>query len=86
MSGSQTKRLPLVLFGIYLLLYGGFIVINLFATDLMELTPFAGVNLAIWYGFGLIVAAILLAFIYGVTGADANETSNEVPEKKEVSK
>ena len=31
----------------------------------MEATPLAGVNLAIWYGFGLIVAALVLALIYG---------------------
>lgn len=86
MSDSQTHRLPLVLFGIYLLLYGGFIVINLFATDLMELTPFAGVNLAIWYGFGLIIAAVLLAFIYGVAGSKADETTDADSENGEVSK
>ncbi len=86
MSDSQTNRLPLVLFGIYLLLYAGFIAINLFATELMELTPFAGVNLAIWYGFGLIVAAILLAFIYGVTGSRHDAQANEAAENKEASK
>ena len=31
----------------------------------MEVLPFAGVNLAILYGFGLIIAAVLLALIYG---------------------
>ncbi len=85
MSESRTHRLPLVLFGIYLLLYGGFIAINLYATDLMELTPFAGVNLAIWYGFGLIIAAVLLAFIYGVAGSKANDASDADPENGEVS-
>ena len=33
--------------------------------ETMDATPLAGVNLAIWYGFGLIVAAIVLALIYG---------------------
>ncbi len=84
MPGSQTKRLPLVLFGIYLLLYGGFIVINLFATELMELTPLAGVNLAIWYGFGLIIAAIILAFIYGIAGADQSDSPGDTAEQQEV--
>ena len=36
-----------------------------FSPDAMEMTPLAGVNLAIWYGFGLIVAAIVLALVYG---------------------
>ena len=36
------------------------------APSIMELTPWAGVNLAIWYGFALIVAAFVLALLYGV--------------------
>ena len=31
----------------------------------MEWTPVAGINLAILYGFGLIVAALVLALLYG---------------------
>lgn len=32
----------------------------------MEMTPIKGVNLAILYGFGLIVAAFVMAMIYGL--------------------
>jgi uncharacterized membrane protein (DUF485 family) len=53
------------LFGVYLALYGGFVLLAAFAPQAMEATPLAGVNLAIWYGFGLIAAALLLALIYG---------------------
>lgn len=49
----------------YLLLYGGFVLLAAFWPEIMERTPLAGVNLAIWYGFGLIVAAIVLALVYG---------------------
>ena len=38
---------------------------NAFAAETMEATPLAGVNLAIWYGIGLIVLAVVLALIYG---------------------
>ena len=31
----------------------------------MEVTPFAGVNLAILYGFALILAALVFALLYG---------------------
>jgi uncharacterized membrane protein (DUF485 family) len=62
---NRNTRLGLVLFAVYLLLYGGFVLLAAFAPDLMERAPLAGVNLAIWYGFGLIVAAILLALVYG---------------------
>jgi uncharacterized membrane protein (DUF485 family) len=62
-------KLGLILFAIYLVLYGGFVVLNAFWPESMEYTPLAGVNVAIWYGFGLIVAALVLALIYGWFGA-----------------
>lgn len=61
------SRIGLALFGFYLLLYGGFVLLAAFSPSTMERTPLAGVNLAIWYGFGLIGAAILMALIYGWT-------------------
>ncbi|WP_442485486.1 DUF485 domain-containing protein [Aeoliella sp. SH292] len=62
---QRNARIGLWLFALYVLLYGGFVLLNAFAPEAMEWTPAMGVNLAIWYGFGLIVAAILLAFLYG---------------------
>lgn len=62
---SRNARIGIWLFGVYLLLYGGFVLINTFSPHTMELTPIKGVNLAILYGFGLIVAALVLALIYG---------------------
>jgi uncharacterized membrane protein (DUF485 family) len=58
-------RLGLTLFAVYLALYTGFVLLAAFAPELMEVAPLAGVNVAIWYGFGLIVAAIVLALVYG---------------------
>jgi uncharacterized membrane protein (DUF485 family) len=60
-----STRLGLFLFAVYLALYGGFVLLAAFAPQAMESTPLAGVNLAIWYGFGLIAAALVLALIYG---------------------
>lgn len=62
---TRNARVGFVLFVVYLLLYGGFVFLNAFAADVMEMTPIAGVNLAILYGFGLIVAALVLALLYG---------------------
>jgi uncharacterized membrane protein (DUF485 family) len=53
-----------VLFVFYLLLYGGFVLLNAFDPELMEVTPFAGVNLAILYGLALIAIAFVLALLY----------------------
>lgn len=86
MPESQKNPLAMALFSAYLLLYGGFIAINLFSPQLMERTPFAGVNLAIWYGFGLILSAILLAFIYGIIGSKKEERSGDASDDQEVSK
>lgn len=74
---SQTSRLGLVLFLLYLLLYGGFVLLNAFSPKTMESTPFAGVNLAILYGFGLIIAAFVMALIYGIfSNASDDELRN----------
>ncbi len=62
---THNARLGLLLFTIYLSLYAAFVLLNAFFADLMSYTPLAGVNLAILYGFGLIVAALALALIYG---------------------
>src|SRR5688500_7519804 len=65
MMSHGSTRLGLFLFGWYLALYGGFVLLAAFAPQAMEATPLARVNLAIWYGFGLIAAALVLALIYG---------------------
>lgn len=62
-------RLGLWLCGLYVLLYGGFVLLSAFRPDTMEQTPWLGVNLAVWYGLGLIVAAILLSLLYGFLAA-----------------
>lgn len=58
-------RYGLVLFLIYLIIYGGFVLLNAFAPELMGKVVLNGMNLATFYGFGLIVVALLLAVIYG---------------------
>ena len=62
---KYNARLGMVLFIVYLLLYIGFVLINAFKPSVMEETPIAGVNVAILYGFSLIIAALVLALVYG---------------------
>lgn len=62
----RTSRLGFVLFAAYLVLYGGFVGVVAFSPRTMEAIPFAGVNLAVVWGFGLIVAAIGMSLAYGV--------------------
>lgn len=77
---QYNTRLGLILFAIYLLFYLGFVLINAFAADLMETQTLAGLNLAIVYGFGLIVAALVLAMIYGLMCR--RDTSQPTPESE----
>ena len=63
-TAARNARYGAVLFLAYLLLYGGFVAINAFNPEVMDTVVLAGVNLAIVYGLGLIVAAFVLALIY----------------------
>jgi uncharacterized membrane protein (DUF485 family) len=58
------KRNGLMLFALYVALYAGFMFLNAFAPERMKQPVLAGVNLAIIYGMGLIVAALVLALVY----------------------
>lgn len=61
------NRTAALLFWTYLVLYGAFVMVAAFAPKVMEARPLAGVNLAVWCGFGLIASAIVLAMLYGWT-------------------
>lgn len=64
-QSAERTKLGLVLFSVYLVLYGGFVLLNAFAPQQMETTPLLGINLAILYGVMLILAAFGLAMLYG---------------------
>lgn len=72
----RNSRYGMVLFLVYLAFYGGFVGLNAFYPGQMEATPAFGLNLAILYGFALIVAAMVLALLYSwlcrAVGAAAN--------------
>ena len=61
---DRNRRNGLMLFAIYVALYAGFVFLNTFSPDRMKQPFLLGVNLAIVYGMGLIVAALVLALIY----------------------
>lgn len=78
---TRDGRLRLVLFAVYLALYGGFVFLNAFAPQVMEDTPLAGVNVAIYYGFGLIISAFVLALVYGALGS-SESSANAVEDER----
>jgi uncharacterized membrane protein (DUF485 family) len=80
MTPHGSTQLGLFLFAVYLALYGGFMLLVVFAPQAMEATPLAGVNLAIWYGFGLIASALVLALVYGWARRPGGQVSRTAPD------
>ena len=73
------------LFFLYAIVYFGFILLNLVAPDFMA--SYLGVfNMAIIYGFGLILFAIFLAFAYNhiCTKAEAMHENETEPSAAEI--
>lgn len=62
-SATQKSKLGLFMFLGYTIVYAGFIIINVFNPSLMA-TDIGSLNLAIIYGFGLIIFALILATVY----------------------
>jgi uncharacterized membrane protein (DUF485 family) len=63
-AAAKKAKLGIKLFIFYILIYAGFVVIGLVDPELMGFHVIGKQNLAIVYGFGLIVLAIVMGFIY----------------------
>lgn len=64
-SVSQKKaRLGIKFFFLYLIVYAGFVVIGVLNYELLAAEVFRGINLAVFYGFTLIILAIVLGVLY----------------------
>ena len=76
---DRNARLGLILFFIYLALYGGFMALTVCAVERMQqpVTWLGGINLAVAYGMGLILAAFVLAMVYMVLCKRVNESGQE---------
>ena len=65
LAEARNSRIGLILFFLYAAIYAAFVISAAFRPDLMRSTPLWGVNLAILWGFGLILGAFILAILYG---------------------
>ena len=74
---ARNARYGMVLFVIYLVLYGGYMALVAFFPAAMRWMPLEGLNLAIVYGFGLIIAALVLALVYSWLCRASAEPSGE---------
>ncbi|MGD9126357.1 MAG: DUF485 domain-containing protein [Planctomycetia bacterium] len=63
-AAPYKMRVGVYMFILYAIVYAGFVVINTVKPVLMEKEIMLGLNLAVVYGFGLIIFALILALIY----------------------
>ncbi|QQS52683.1 MAG: DUF485 domain-containing protein [Bacteroidota bacterium] len=63
-AAARKAKLGVKMFIAYTIIYAGFVLIGLTKPELMGLKVLSGQNLAIVYGFGLILLAIVMGFIY----------------------
>lgn len=61
---AYKTRLGVQMFFIYALVYAGFVLINIIKPVLMEKPIIFDLNLAVVYGFGLIILSLVMALIY----------------------
>ena len=63
LASKKKARLGVWFFFLYFIFYAGFVAIGVFNYELLSIKVF-GQNLAIVYGIGLIVFAVILGLIY----------------------
>lgn len=75
-SSAFKSRVGVWMFILYAIVYVGFVLINTLNPELMG-SDIGSLNLALIYGFGLIIFALLLAFIYNAICTAAEEEFNK---------
>ena len=73
---GKKSKMGIRMFLLYFVIYAGFVAINTLKPKLMGKIIFMGLNLAVLYGFGLIIFAIILGLIYNKLCSDAESEMN----------
>lgn len=63
-ASEKKARLGIWFFFLYLFFYAGFVAIGVMNYELLSQKAFGGLNLAVFYGMGLIIFAVLLGILY----------------------
>jgi uncharacterized membrane protein (DUF485 family) len=61
---ARNARVGMILFVFYSACYAAFVLTCVFAPERMAARPWAGINLAIWSGFGLLLLALVMSLLY----------------------
>ena len=84
-ASSLKEILGKWLFFIYAIVYVGFVAINVLSPKFMSV-DIGSLNMAIVYGFGLIIFAMLLAFAFNHVSSHAEDLLNTDNEEEEEAK
>ena len=79
------KKVGIRMFIAYAVVYAGFIIINTVVPKLMGKPAAFGLNLAVTYGFGLIILAIIAGIIYNAICTKKEDELNEQSKEGGVS-
>ena len=74
---KKKSRLGLWFFFLYFFFYAGFVAIGVFNYELLAQEIIGGVNIALLYGIGLIVFAVLLGILYNYFCSRYEDDMNE---------
>ncbi len=85
-AAAVKSRIGLILFGVYSLIYAGFVIINTLSPKTMGLQVFLGLNLAVVYGFGLIILAIIMGVVYNRVCTKLEDKLNKTSTPAETGK
>ena len=66
LASKKKSRLGIILFFIYAAVYAGYAFIGVAYTELLNVKVIGNVSLSIVYGFGIILLAIVMGFIYSL--------------------
>lgn len=81
LASEKKAKLGIKFFFIYLFFYAGFVAIGVLNYELLAIEVVWGINLAIFYGIGLIVFAVLLGILYNFLCSRYEDEMNKKEDK-----
>lgn len=76
-SAKKKAKLGLRFFFVYLFVYASFVFLCVYKPELIGERVFLGLNLAVVYGFSLILLAVIMGFFYNLFATKLEDKYNE---------
>ena len=81
LASEKKAKLGIKFFFIYLFFYAGFVAIGVLNYELLAIEVMWGINLALFYGIGLIVFAVILGILYNFLCSRYEDEMNKKEDK-----